>query len=193
MGNENETRERIIGATIELLNELPDVENITVRLVAQRAGVGVGLINYHFHTRDNLISLAIGRIMAEMATAMGSAGANSDDSGVDRIRTMLKSLYTYAEQHEKFIQFLLTHGIVNGDLDAALYLVPMLKEVFPKEKDEIQLRIMALQILLPIQVASINPSAFHHFTGIDLHNVKQRETYIDTLVDNVVVIQKPKA
>lgn len=190
MGNENETRQRIISATIELLNELPDVEKITVRLVAQRAEVGVGLINYHFHTRDNLISLAIGSIMAEMATAMGSAGTNGDDSGVERIRSMLKSLYTYAEQHEKFIQFLLTHGIINGDLDSALYLVPGLKEVFPQEKDEIQLRIIALQILLPIQVASINPSAFRHFTGIDLHDVKQRDAYIDTLVDNVLTTQK---
>jgi AcrR family transcriptional regulator len=188
MGNENETRQRIISATIELLNELPDV-----RLVAQRAEVGVGLINYHFHTRDNLLSLAIGSIMAEMATGLGGSGTNKDESGAERIRTMLKSLYTFAERHEKLIQFLLTHGIVNGDLDAALYLVPMLREIYPQEKDEIQLRIIALQIILPIQVASINPSAFRHFTGIDLHDVKQREAYIDTLIDNVTTVQKPKA
>jgi AcrR family transcriptional regulator len=190
MGNESETRERIISATIQLLNELPDVEKITVRLVAQRAEVGVGLINYHFHTRDNLISLAIGSIMADMATGLGRSGINHDESGEERLRSMLKSLYTFAEQHEKFIQFLLTHGIAKGDLDAALYLIPMLKEIYPQKKDEIQLRIIALQILLPIQVASINPSAFRHFTGIDLHDVKQRDAYIDTLVDNMLTIQK---
>lgn len=186
MGNEKETRERIIQATIALLDEMPDVEKITVRLVAQRAGVGVGLINYHFHTRDNLLSLAIGGIMADMATSMGSADSSRGKTGLERMRTMLKSLYAFAEKHEKLIQFLLTHGIVNGDMDAALYLIPMLKEAYPKEKDEIQLRILAMQILLPIQVASINPSAFRHFTGIDLHDVKQREAYIDTLIDNII-------
>lgn len=193
MGNENETRDRIVQATIELLNEQSDVEKITVRLVAQRAGVGVGLINYHFHSRDKLLSLAIGSVMAEMATEFGNTDKDDGKAGIERLRGMLKSLYTFAERHEKLIQFLLTHGIVNGDMDAALYLIPILREVYPQEKDEIQLRIIALQILLPIQVASINPSAFRIFTGIDLHDSKQREAYIDTLIDNIAAVHKPVA
>ena len=186
MGNESETRERIIQATIELLEEEANVEKITVRGVAQRANVGIGLINYHFHTRDNLLSIAIGSVMAKMATDLGENETIDNEDPSSRIRTMLKSLYSFAEKHEKLIQFLLTHGIVNGDMDAALYLVPMLREVFGNRKDEMQLRIIALQILLPIQVASINPPAFYRFAGVDLHQVKQREIYIDTLIDNLI-------
>jgi AcrR family transcriptional regulator len=186
MGNESETRERIIQATIELLDVESNVDKITVRAVAQRANVGIGLINYHFHTRDNLLSIAIGSIMAKMATGMGEGEKATEEEPSERIRTMLKSLYSFAEKHEKLIQFLLTHGIINGDMDAALYLVPMLREVFGNRKDEMQLRIIALQILLPIQVASINPTAFYRFAGVDLHQVKQREIYIDTLVDNLI-------
>ncbi|HAO61873.1 MAG TPA: TetR/AcrR family transcriptional regulator [Erysipelotrichaceae bacterium] len=186
MGNESEARERIIQATIDLLNEGAEVDFITVRVVAQRANVGVGLINYHFHTRDNLLSIAIGSLMAKMAIEMREEQSVSDGSPTNRIRKMLKTLYTFGEKHEKLIQFLLTHGIINGDMDGALYLVPILKEIFGTQKDEIQLRIIALQILLPIQVASINPSSFHHFTGIDLHNIKQRDNYIDTLIDNLL-------
>lgn len=186
MGNESEARDRIIQATIELLKEVSEVENVTVRIIAQRANVGVGLINYHFHSRDNLLSIAIGSLMAKMAIDLREEQSVNEDSPTDRIRKMLKTLYSFGEKHEKLIQFLLTHGIVNGDMDAALYLVPMLKEIFGSQKDEIQLRIIALQILLPIQVASISPSAFHHFTGIDLHNIKQRDNFIDTLVNNLL-------
>ena len=75
-------------------------------------------------------------------------------------------------------------------MDAALYLVPLLKEEFDSQIDEMELRIMALQILLPIQVASINPPVFHHLTGIELHNVHQRENYIYTLVDNLLNTRK---
>ena len=75
-------------------------------------------------------------------------------------------------------------------MDAALYLVPLLKEEFDSQMDEIELRIIALQSLLPIQVASINPSSFHHLTGIELHNVHQRENYINTLVDNLLNTRK---
>jgi len=189
MGNESEARERIIQATIDLLNEGKDVDYITVRIVAQRAKVGVGLINYHFHSRDNLLSIAIGSLMAKMAIEMREEQSVNVDSPVKRISEMLKTLYSFGEKHEKQIQFLLTHGIINGDMDAALYIVPMLKEVFGSQKDEIQLRIIAMQILLPIQVASINPSSFHRFTGIDLHNIKQRESYIDTLIDNLLKSQ----
>lgn len=187
MGNEIEARERIIQATIDLLNEGTEVENLTVRTVAQRATVGVGLINYHFHSRDNLLSIAIGSLMAKMAIDLREEEPVNVGSPTKRIRKMLKTLYSFGEKHEKLIQFLLTHGIINGDMDAALYLVPMLKEVFGMQKDEIQLRILAMQILLPIQVASINPTAFHHFTGIDLHNIKHREDYIDTLIDNLLI------
>lgn len=186
MGNESETKERIIQATIELVNEMTEVESITVRMVAQRAKVGVGLINYHFHTRGNLLNIAIGNLMAKMAAGMREDLSVNGDSPTDRIRIMLKSLYSLGEKYEKLTQFLLTHGIVNGDMDAALYLVPMLKEVFDSQKDEIQLRIIAQQILLPIQIASISPPMFHHFTGIDLHSIQQREDYIDTLIDNLL-------
>lgn len=186
MGNESETRERIIQATIELLDEATQVEKITVRAVAQKANVGIGLINYHFHTRDNLLSIAIGSVMAKMATGLGEKNSDTSQDPSQRIRIMLKSLYSFAERHEKLIQFLLTHGIVNGDMDAALYLVPMLREIFDAKRDEMQLRIIALQILLPIQVASINPGAFHRFAGVDLHDANQREQYIDSLVDNLI-------
>jgi len=186
MGNEKETRERIIQQTIDLLGEVSNLDKITVREVARRANVGVGLINYHFRTRDNLLSIAIGKVMAKLATEMADEEFVTESIPIDQIRNMLKSLYSFAKKQEKLVQFLLIQGIVNGDRDAGLYLVPLLKELFGSQKDEIQLRIIALQILLPLQVASINPEAFHHFSGIDLHNVRQRETYIDSLVDHMV-------
>ncbi|MGO1033510.1 TetR/AcrR family transcriptional regulator, partial [Clostridioides difficile] len=45
-----------MGQWLNLLNEVDDIEEITVRKIAERANVGVGLINYHFKTKDNLLS-----------------------------------------------------------------------------------------------------------------------------------------
>ena len=57
-------KERILQAAIELLAEF---ETITVRQIAERAEVGIGSINYHFQSKDNLLNEAVGRMMGDQA------------------------------------------------------------------------------------------------------------------------------
>jgi AcrR family transcriptional regulator len=184
--SDQDARNRIIKAAVGMLNEVTDVDKITVRQIAERANVGIGLINYHFKSKDNLLSIAIAEIMAKIATGFSTSGNYSDLQPIPKIKTMLKELYSFAERHEKLLQFSLAHGIVNGDMQTPLFLVPVLREIFGDSKDEIQLRIIALQILLPIQVTAICQSVFNFYSGIDLHNEVQRNNFIDTLVDNLV-------
>lgn len=42
---DQDARERIIKAATEILNEVSDIDTITVRQIAERAGVGTGSIN----------------------------------------------------------------------------------------------------------------------------------------------------
>lgn len=184
--NDQEARDRIIKAAAEMLNEVADVDKITVRQIAERAGVGTGLINYHFKSKDNLLGIVVGDLMAKMAAGFSSSGDNSDLEPKEKVRRMLKSLYSFAESYEKLIRFLLTHSILSGDMSAPLFLVPLLREVFEGRKDEVELRIIALQILLPIQVTSLNASTFHFYSGMDLRNEVQRDNFIDMLIDNLV-------
>lgn len=59
-----DNKEAIIQATIALINEKSDDPNeITVREICKRAGVGLGLINYHFGNKDKLIELCVERII----------------------------------------------------------------------------------------------------------------------------------
>lgn len=59
-----DNKEAIIQATIALINEKSDGPNeITVREICKRAGVGLGLIHYHFGNKDKLIELCVERII----------------------------------------------------------------------------------------------------------------------------------
>lgn len=185
--NDQDARNRIMNAAIELLDEMDDIEHITVRQIAERAGVGIGLINYHFHTRDNLLKMAVGDVMAKMAVEFIQSEQYAGLKPVRKIKAMLKALYSYGERrHIKLMQFVVSNSILSGDMQAQLFLVPVLREVFREKRDDMQLRVIALQILLPLQVAALKPSEFHLYSGIDLYDEGQRNDFIDTLVDNLV-------
>jgi AcrR family transcriptional regulator len=186
--NDKDARTNIIKVVVDMLSEVDDVEQITVRQVAERANVGIGLINYHFNSKNNLLSIAVAEYMAKMATGFLIQGNAFNSNPVEKFKTMLKELYSFGEQHEKLIRFTITQNILNGEMQTPLFLIPILKEIFEDKKDEMGLRIIALQVLLPIQIASINPTEFHLYSGIDLHDEDQRNSFIHTLVDNIMKV-----
>lgn len=183
---EKDARERIIRASIEILNEVSDIEEITVRQIAERAKVGVGSINYHFNSKDNLLSIAVGDILAEMAMGFSKQAGNLKLKPVDRLKTMLKELCNVAATNEKLIRFMATQAIMSGDMHASLYLIPALKEIYGAEKEEIELRVIALQILQPLQAGAIAPAEFRMYSGFDLYDTGARNKFIDMLIDNLV-------
>ena len=67
MKNASDLKEQIIVAVIGLINDSGgDVNYITTRRIAEKANVGIGLVNYHFQTKENLIKICVQRIIHEM-------------------------------------------------------------------------------------------------------------------------------
>lgn len=59
-----DNKEAIIQATIQLIEEKGEhLEEVTVREICKRAGVGLGLLNYHFRNKDKLIEHCIERMI----------------------------------------------------------------------------------------------------------------------------------
>ncbi|MGN0621410.1 MAG: TetR/AcrR family transcriptional regulator [Porcipelethomonas sp.] len=64
MRNKEEVKEAIITATTELIEQSGgDINTITARSIAEKSGVALGLINYHFESKENLISICVQRII----------------------------------------------------------------------------------------------------------------------------------
>jgi AcrR family transcriptional regulator len=64
--NHSDIKETIIDATISLIESSGGlIENITMRAIAQKADVAVGLINYHFTSKKNLIDVMMNEKLNE--------------------------------------------------------------------------------------------------------------------------------
>lgn len=59
-----DNKEAIIEAATSLIDEKGDqIEEITMREISKRAGVGLGLINYHFENKEKLIEVCVEKII----------------------------------------------------------------------------------------------------------------------------------
>lgn len=180
-----EAKVRILQAAIGLMDEVEDSDRITIRQIAERAGVGVGLINYHFQTREHLLYTAIGEYMTQLIAALQHTPPQGA-SPVDTLRYMLRSLCDIGMRHEKQMRIGAQYQMQQGDFSAANFLLPTLRQVFAGKKDETAIRFIAFQILVTTNVLLLRSDAFFKFAGLDLRNKEQRDHLLDIMIDNFI-------
>ena len=92
-------KELLIDQTIALINESdgrPD--SITARAIAQRSGVALGLINYHFGSKDDLLAQCSDKIIKELLSGMKPGLMNAADDGLsdrERLTEYAKQTFEY--------------------------------------------------------------------------------------------------
>ena len=98
MKNNNDIKELIISSTIELIEQSNgDIKTITSRSIAEKSGIALGLINYHFESKDKLIALCVQRIINKvlMCFAPDKVNYNEDDGLSDKERLIAFAKQTY--------------------------------------------------------------------------------------------------
>ena len=182
--NSDSPRDRIRNAAKELLLENNDIESITVRQIANRANVGVGLVNYHYSSKDALLAEVVSEKMNEMIRY--DIDNTNGLSPKEKLQTILIQLFDLGAEYLPLLQFLIRKGIEDGNMDTALELIPFLRAAFDSDTDEMKLRVLALQILYPLQMTCISPEKFKQYSGIDVSKAEERKKYVTQLIDNII-------
>lgn len=192
---DSSTKEKIIKAVLEQIAS-EDIDTLSVRQIADQAGVNIAAINYHFRTKENLIYEAV---------------LTSGKDGLEQIMKMLKDkdvapekrLKIYLEQHA---QVLITYPkpsmiaiqatIINkkscdeqrpDTLTEKLYgaLFDVFAEITGKdEKEQFQYLVVMLNSasLLPF----LSQDYWKSYCNFDFSNEQENKSYIDLLFSMIL-------
>lgn len=186
MQEQLDAKERIIKAAMDILEEETDAEKITVRRIAEKAQVGTGLINYHFQSKEKLLNEAIAVRMAGMAELWMKTASDKGMAPMEKLKKMLKALVDFGMRYPKFIKIAATYQLLQGDMDTPLYLIPVMREIYGNNKDEREIRIVALALVSTLQTAFLRSRYLKGYIGCDINNETDRDRIIDILVDHFV-------
>ncbi len=176
----HDKRQRILTEAYRLLTEVKDAEKVTIREIAKRAEVGVGLVNYHFASKDAMLMEAIGSALAAVAIQWQ---ASAEDLTVDprtSLKNMLDQLMTMGAEHFHLIQLAAKFELTEGDVHTPSFILPFIRRITGLEDQEAKL--VAFFIISNLQSATLRAPQFKAYTGLDLENAKDRTLYLERLL-----------
>jgi AcrR family transcriptional regulator len=179
------TKKRIMDVTLSLLENTENPEDITIRRIAEDAGIGIGLINYHFTSRDKLINEVISLKMNSLSGSMIHLEEQIVDP-VKYLKEMLIMMSDIAIKNSKLNKISVEYELLHGDFKICLTLLPLLKKIFEERKTDTEIRFIAYQIITTTQSIYLRQDAFHMYAGVNIENKKERDMLLNQLVDNLV-------
>lgn len=106
-------KERLVEVTTRLIKEKQgNPDQITVREIAKRANVGVGTLNYHFQSKDNLIEICVQKIIKE---TIGNSKPNMDGlSPIEKLKKSVKIPVDFLMQNPDVSRISILDDFING-------------------------------------------------------------------------------
>ncbi len=188
---ELDTKEKIIDATIQLIREEMDVNKITVRGIAGKAGLTKSVINYHFNSKDSLIDLAVQSYIGSVINQGDRKLEKLDLNPEDRLRMRFKQAAGFLASNPGVSRVSILGDLKNANENdnssqSMHSIFAQLKDIYGDQKDEVDLKIKAQQLLASLQEVFLRADIFKKYTGIDYYNDKERNKLIDIIIDNIL-------
>lgn len=180
-------KEKIIEVTIDLIQKANgETHKITTRAIAKEAGVGVGLINYHFESKENLVEICVQRIISDVIKSF-KPDANDKLNSISRLKKVTKMVANFLIQNPSVSKISIL-GDMNAPKEADNTMKTVNGFLFSMEdynisKEEKMLLSFGLTSIL--QAAFLRKDIMKESLGLDFNNKKEREIFIDFIIDRL--------
>lgn len=181
------TKELIIEQTILLIKETGgDVEVLTIRKIAEKAKVGVGLINHYFESKDKLVELCVQKMIGGVVHSF-RADECVGMKPIEMTKYVVKKVTDFLMENEQISKI-----SILGDLKN------------PKEKDNSMDTIFgfaycmaggqnlneylrkSFYLVTILQESFLRKNVLVENIGVDFYDKAQRDNYIEELIDTIM-------
>lgn len=188
MSDNEKTKQHIIEITTELLKEYNgDTRQITSRLIARKAGIGLGSINYFFGSKENLITECIQKSINEMLIGFAPdiTDCTKDDGLSDKARLLSWACQTFdfLFSNQAVAAISIAGDMQNYTVDCnSVYTQRGFAFALRKVLDKQAGRLLAFILVSAIQTAFLARDHAKEIIGYDLYSKKERDLFIaDTI------------
>lgn len=208
MGAE-ETREKILECTVQLIKERGgDFDNVTIRTIAAKAGVGVGLTNHYFKSKEQLLTECVDTVFKDVFALFTIPGAD-EMSSIELTKKASSKVLNFFLENEALARVALvsdcckpqTENYSNRIVNAFAYclvdkrqLSDVMSNSMMNEKMKMQFRehiiseqrLKAFMITATLKEAFLRRSLLKETIGFDIRDEEQREDYLEETIGMIM-------
>ena len=187
----SDIKELLIDQTIALIKEsYGKPESITARAITQRSGVALGLINYHFGSKDNLLAECSNKIINDLLCSMKPGLLKAADDGLsdrERLTGYAKQTFEYLFANRAIVKMsiLSDFSSYRADSNSALtqkgFQMAIRGDIPEKSKC-----LIAFSLASSMQTAFLAADESKKITGYDLNTKKGRSSFIEDTVNMLI-------
>lgn len=184
MNKSTEVRERIIEATIALIQESNgDSSEITTRAIAEKAEVVNSLINYHFQTKDNLITICVQRIIGQVISNF-TPSIGTPQIGRERLTNVAAEVFEFLFANPAISRISILNDLTVPTQDSNTARSQRgIQENIGNRMDEADKKILSFVLVSAMQAAFLSRAIGMECSGYDLEDSVGRRAFISKLVD----------
>lgn len=189
---ENTTRKKIIEATIQIIEEKQNLEDVTIRGIAEKASISVGLINYHFKSKKNLINVSVREFINDVISNwQDKISPEKNFDSITILILMLQSTGDFLSSYPGISRISISNDLLNpsqndNTIRTLQGMLPLIKEITDKNGKHEEIFLIGMEIIAAIQHTFLRNEDIKNATGFDFFNKKQRNNYIKSLIIRIL-------
>ena len=184
----DEVKKSIIKSTIEIIEKSDgDINKITARKIADKSGVALGLINYHFGSKENLIAQCSREIINEklFGLAPDKVDYMADDglSDLERLISFARQTFDYIYSNQSIAKISIISDFKdydpagNSSLTQKGFQMALRGDISERKK-----KLIAFSLASIMQTAFLAGDNSELIIGYSLKSKEQRDVFISDVV-----------
>ena len=176
-------KNHIIEVTTKLIEKHNgSIKDITARMIAAKAGVGLGLINYHFGSKEKLITECVQRIIGKVVTEFQMTEQYETDK--ERLTNCATYVFNFLFEHSAISRVSILGDLQNYTENCNSVLTQRGFSLSLKSDISNEDKSMFVFILTAaMQIAFLGSETIKQLLGYDFTKIEDRAAYIGKLVD----------